>query len=358
MKILFGLHGTTHTEIAQAEIDAFRNAGAVTEACAYGNWGAANGMINSFKLLFKNAFDLKKKAASQKSDIVYLNTALDMKTLVRDSITIFILKKYNKKIRMVLKFHGSESSTVFAKRNLLKNYIFKKASLLLVLSNEERNNFLSVGVPPGKVQVTANVIDKNLYVPDPQFKKKLDLSGQTTVLLFVGRFMHEKGILDLVDACRRLKEVGKDFKLYCLGNGPLVEEAIAMIDKYGLQKYIVLVGHIPEAETREYYANCDILILPTYHQEGFPMAVFQAVGAGKAVITTKIRAAADYFTEYEHCLWVEKKNPQQLYQQTLKLLDDKGLQEKMGQNNLLLAEKFTAEKIVNNVLGHIRNIKD
>ncbi|MBK9532195.1 MAG: hypothetical protein IPO42_10410, partial [Chitinophagaceae bacterium] len=91
MKILFGLHGTTHTEIAQSEIDAFRNAGAETEACAYGNWGTANGMLNSLKLVFRMPGS-EKKAAIQKTDIVYLNTAFDFKTLVRDSITIFILK--------------------------------------------------------------------------------------------------------------------------------------------------------------------------------------------------------------------------------------------------------------------------
>jgi len=356
MKILFGLHGTTHTEIAQAEINAFQKAGAQTEACAYGNWGAANGMFNSFKLLLKNAFDLKKKAAIQKSDIVYLNTALDLKTLVRDSITIFILKNYNKNIKIVLKFHGSESKTVFSKNNRLKNYIFKKASLLLVLSNEERNNFLSVGVPADKVQVTANVIDKSLYVPDPGFKNSLGLPGETAILLFVGRFMHEKGILDLAEACRLLKETGKKFKLFCLGDGPLVDEIKKLIDTHGLEDNIKLLGHIPESETRGYYANCDMLILPTYHEEGFPMAVFQAVGAGKPVITTRIRAAADYFTEYENCMWVEKKNPRQLYQQVLALLNDKTLQDKMHVNNLVLAEKFTAEKIVNKLLEYFNKI--
>jgi glycosyltransferase involved in cell wall biosynthesis len=97
-------------------------------------------------------------------------------------------------------------------------------------------------------------------------------------------------------------------------------------------------------------------VLPTYHQEGFPMAVFQAVGAGRPVITTKIRAAADYFTEYRHCLWVEKKNPQQLYQQILTLLNDKTLQDEMKKNNLVLAEKFTAEKIVNKLLENFNKI--
>ena len=355
MKILFGLHGTTHTEIAQSEIDAFRKAGAETEACAYGNWGTANGMINSLKLVFQNARDLKKKAAIQKTDIVYLNTAFDHKTLVRDSITMFILKRYNRDLKIVLKFHGSESKVVFSK-NILKKYVLKKASLLLTLSQEERNNFLSIGVPPEKVQVTANVIQKDLYVQDPGFKKGVGLSEETNVLLFVGRFMHEKGILDLVEACKLLKEANVNFCLFCLGNGPLVEEVNSLISKYGLKDNIKLPGHIPESETRRYYANCNVLILPTYHEEGFPMAVFQAVGAGRPVITTKIRAAADYMLENENCLWVEKKNPRQVFEQIFALVNNKALQEKMSVNNLALAEKFTAGKIVSKLLAYFKTI--
>jgi len=355
MKILFGLHGTTHTEIAQSEIDAFRNAGAETEACSYGNWGTANGMLNSLKLVFQNARDLKKKAAIQKTDIVYLNTAFDLKTLVRDSITIFILKRYDRNLKIVLKFHGSESDVVFSK-SVLKNYVLRKASLLLTLSSEERNNFLQIGVPPEKVQVTANVIQKDLYVTDPEFKKREGLSPETNVLLFVGRFMHEKGILDLAEACRLLKEAKVNFCLFCLGNGPLLEDVNSLISKYGLKDHIKLPGHIPESETRRYYANCDVLILPTYHQEGFPMAVFQAVGAGRPVITTRIRAAADYMVENEHCLWVEKKNPLQVYEQVFALVNNKPLQERMRVNNLALAEQFTAERIVGKLLEYFKTL--
>lgn len=356
MKILFGIHGTTHTEIAQSEIKEFQKLGVQTDVCTYGNWGTATGLLGSFKLVIKNAKELKKRAAVQQTDIVYLNTGLDFKTLVRDSITIYILKRFNKKLKIVLKIHGSQSAFVFSKKNPLKNYVFKNASQLLVLSEEERNNFLSTGLPENKVQVTANVIDKNNYTIDPDFKVKAGIKSGTTVLLFVGRFMAEKGILDLVEACKLLKEQQQDFKLFCLGNGPLFSEAANKIAGYGLSKNIELKGHIAEAEATYYYSNCDILILPTYHEEGFPMAVFQAVGAGKPVITAQIRGAADYMTEYENCLWVKAKNPQQLCVQINNLAKDKSLQEKMRMNNLQLADKFTAKKIVDKLLEYFKLI--
>ncbi|MGC4100566.1 glycosyltransferase family 4 protein [Ferruginibacter sp.] len=350
MKILFGIHGVTHTEIAQSEIKEFQQLGVETAVCTYGNWGSASGLVGSMKLVIKNARELKRKAAEQGSDMVYLNTGLDFKTLVRDSITLFILRRYRKDLKIVLKIHGSQSRFIFSKTNLLNKYVFNKASQLLVLSKEERQNFLSIGLPGNKVQVTANVIDKRLYKADPDFKQKAGIAAPTTLLLFVGRFMSEKGILDLIEACKLMKEKSGNFKLVCLGNGPLFDEAAKKVSEYGLKEYVELKGHIPEGEATNYYANCDILVLPTYHEEGFPMAVFQAVGAGKPVITTQIRGAADHMVEYENCLWVEAKNPTQISRQVMNLVNDKPLQEKMGRNNLILAEQFRAKKIVANLL--------
>ncbi|MGG9964373.1 glycosyltransferase [Ferruginibacter sp. SUN106] len=356
MKILFGIHGTSHKEIAQSEIVEFQNRGFQTIVCTYGNWGSVNGLINSFKLIIKNAVEIKKQAAAQQSDFIYLNTGLDFKTVIRDAITVFILKRGNIKGKIVLKIHGSQNEILFSKTNLLKKYLFRKTDLFLLLSEEEKYNFLSIGLAPEKVQVTANVIDKSLYAPDPEFKKTIGVAESTSVLLFVGRFMYEKGIIDLVEACRLLKKESLDFRLVCLGNGPLFDEVQGLIKTYGLEENIKTLGHIPESETRYYYANCEMSILPTYHSEGFPMAVFQAVGAGRPVITTNIRAATDYFKEYENCLWVEKKNPAQLAKQIANLMKDKNLQQKMRDNNLVLAEKFTAAKIVDKVLEYLKKI--
>lgn len=355
MKILFGLHATTHKEIALAEINAFQQFGIQTATCLYGNWGA-KGVLNGIKIVIKNALDLKRQAAIQKSDIVYLNTAFDFKTLVRDSITIFILRTYNKNLKIVLKLHGSEEKVV-AKRSWTRNYVFKKANLFLVLSSEEKSNLINAGVEKEKVQITANPVDKNLYLTDNSFKQKNGINEHQTVLLFVGRFIKEKGILDLIEAAKLLKDSGfSDFQLLCLGTGPLYAEVAVLIEKYQLSENVLLLGHIPESETSYYYANCDVLILPTYHQEGFPMAVFQAVGAGRSVITTKIRAAADYFKEYENCIWVEKENPKQLFEKIVKLINDKNLREQLGNNNLHLADRFTNEKIVEGILPFLKKL--
>lgn len=353
MKILFGVPVKIHREIAEAEVNAFKEIGNEVEVSYYGNSDYVKGFISRFFLILKNAINLKRKLIHQKSDIVYLNTAFDYKTLMRDSLSIFILKMFNKKVKIVLKTHGTIKSVVL-KKNIVKKYVLNNTDLLLVLSKEELNNFQRISFGK-KVQITANPVDFTAYDSDPNFKKLERIEKDAITLLFVGRFLEQKGILDLIHACKVAKERSLCFNLICLGNGPLFEQTIKLAEELDLKNEIKFLGHIPEEKTKYYYSNCDITILPSY-REGFPMAIFQSVAAGKAVITTKVNACADYFTEYENCLWVEKKNPTDLSEKIITLATNPQLRETIKINNLALAQKFTSHNIVSNLNNHFKNL--
>ena len=96
---------------------------------------------------------------------------------------------------------------------------------------------------------------------------------------------------------------------------------------------------------KEFYANADILVLPTYHQEGFPMAVFQAVAAGLPVITTRIRASADYLEEPENCLWTAPNDPAMLAERIVMLARRPDLRAAMGTANRALGTCFTEDRV-------------
>jgi glycosyltransferase involved in cell wall biosynthesis len=355
MKILIGVPRKVHAEICYLEVEAFRKSGAKVFTSIFGNTGEVKGAFKSALVVFKNAFLLCSKSLKYNSEIVYLNTAFDKKTIIRDSITVCILKLFKKNVKIVLKLHGSESTTVFSK-NCFKKYLLNKIDLLLVLSLEERNNFLCAGLNPAKIEVTANAINKLNYTADPNFKTKLQIPSDCIVLLFVGRFIKEKGILDLVESCKIIKEKNLKVLLLCIGDGALKMEVQHLIKQYELSMFVRVVGYLEENQTQYFYSNCDILILPTYHAEGFPMAVFRAVAAGKSIITTKIRAAADYFQEYKNCLWVKEKDPRDLFKKISYLLSIPELRKEMGRNNIELAENFTADVICNATLKHFARI--
>lgn len=346
MKILFGVPVKDHYELTQAEVLGFQEIGDEVFVSEYGNSGLATNLISMFFLLLKNAIKLKRKLVKHKCDLVFLNTAFDNKTIIRDAITLFLLKFFDKKVKVVLKTHGTIKAVIFS-QNIFKKFLFKNADLILVLSQEELNNFLNAGIDSKKVKVTANIINTQRYVPDETFRERNCIEKDILIVLFVGRFIKEKGIMDLIYASRFLKNSCIKFNLICLGNGPLLEEAINLSESLNLDKDIKFLGHIKESETNYYYSNCDVLILPTYHEEGFPMAVFNGVACGKPIITTKIRAAADYLKSFENCLWVEPNNPQDIFKKLEIIANSGELRHTMRNNNFRLVKDFSRQIIVN-----------
>ena len=222
------------------------------------------------------------------------------------------------------------------------------------LSAEERENFRRAGVEGQKLFVVKNVVsagaDEKSALQVQQsanlLRAKLGVDAEETpLLLFIARFIPAKGLTDVLDACAILRDEGRAFRLLCLGDGAARAAAEAQAARLQLAEQVRFFGYVPEAETAEFYAGSTMLVFPTYHYEGFPMVIFKSVAAGLPIITTRIRAAADYLREPDHCLWVEPRNPQMLAEKITQLLDQTEARAAMRRHNLELARQFTARVV-------------
>jgi glycosyltransferase involved in cell wall biosynthesis len=301
------------------------------------------GILFRLKRIFQTAFKFRKLLKIHNFDIVHLNTAFDLKTVIRDFITLTIAKTGNTKF--FLKLHGSESN-LLQTHNLIKLFlirkVFKLADSIGVLSIEERNNFARFGVEVSKLFVVKNTVVK-VDIRDRNLKKNFD--RDTIQLLFVSRLLFTKGLIETVKAIINLHEQNSKISLDVLGEGEALESAKALVNNANADNYITFHRHISEIEVNEFYRNSDILVFPTFHEEGFPMVIFNAVSFGLPIITTKIRASADYLKDEENCLFCESQNPESVAECILSLSENQGLRKKMSENNQNLGKEFHAEKI-------------
>lgn len=352
MRVLVSIPEETHLEIIQYDIQGLRDKGFVVDTVQYGGKKGSKGLVGRLRLTLANALKIRGLMAKRGYQIVQINSAFDFMALVRDFLTVHIISRSRSKL--VFKFHGSDETLLRTGNPLFARFIGDLRDIadgFMVLSTEEKQNFLRAGFPEQKLFVVKNAVNGARYARDASFRFSHGIPEDSIVLLFVGRFIPSKGLIDLLEACSRLKKAGREFRLLCLGDGPLrnivYEKTIAL----DLTERVRFLGFIPEASTKTYYANSDILVLPTYHQEGFPMAVFQAVAAGISAITTKIRAAADYLKEPDNCMWVQAGNPEQLAQQIDFLIQHPEFRKRMGENNKRLAYRFAPDQVVEDYVG-------
>ncbi|MCJ8211009.1 glycosyltransferase family 4 protein [Mucilaginibacter sp. RS28] len=349
-RILFSMPTRHHVEIALDEMVGMQEQG---YACDYFHYAAKDGVTSKTgraSVLIQNALKLVVKCYRFKPDVIYLNSRVERLAGMRDWLTIRIVRSlYPFKTRFVIKSHGSDLDVLrdqtsrFGK--CILPYLKRKVSGWLFLSSEEKQLVVNEGLlPAAKVFVTKNIVRPEQFVKDADFKKNNSIPDDHQVLLFAGRLIAEKGVFEVVNAFSKIKD-SVNAVLMIVGWGPEEDALKQLVASEHLEDRIKFTGFIQEQEMNSYYANCDVLVFPTYFPEGFPMVLFNAIASGMPVITTRQRASADYLTQPENCLWVEPKDVDGVSKAIRMLLSSEQLQAGMKKNNQEKGKLFTKKEV-------------
>lgn len=116
--------------------------------------------------------------------------------------------------------------------------------------------------------------------PPRSFRRQYDIPQDAPLISFVGRFIVEKGVRELLEAFRLLRKSVPEARLIMAGDGPLLADVRA-----ARPHNVILTGNLPHADTVALMAQSDVFCLPTY-SEGFSTTVLEAAAAGCCIVTT------------------------------------------------------------------------
>jgi len=146
---------------------------------------------------------------------------------------------------------------------------------LFLTGSEMMNQALSPIIPNSKFRILRN--------PGLPVQQTLDPPKSRKGWLFAGRFVEEKGILDLV----RNWPSGEYLDL--AGTGPLQEEIMGLIKT---RPQIRMIGTFPPG-TLEIYYNYEGLIFPSTWLEGSPLVIADALSTGTPIVALDVSAACE-----------------------------------------------------------------
>jgi len=149
----------------------------------------------------------------------------------------------------------------------------------------------------GKVwKVNGVGIDSKAYqqlsVDCEKKRKELGFTTDEIIFLSVGELTKRKNHQIVIRTLASMKEECKQNKIRYLicGEGPERKKLIRMIQKYGMEQIVILLGY--RNDIKELLAISDCFIFPS-KQEGLPVAVMEAMAAGKVCICSDIRGNRD-----------------------------------------------------------------
>ena len=116
--------------------------------------------------------------------------------------------------------------------------------------------------------------------------KTAPVPGEPLRLLFVGRLIRTKGVLDGIRALARCAD-RVNARLDVIGTGDLLEECKAEADKLGIADRVTFHGHLSRDEVFEWYCRSHVFLFPSF-REPSGNVVFEAMSQGLPVITSTV----------------------------------------------------------------------
>jgi len=216
----------------------------------------------------------------------------------------------------------------------------KASKKVFFQNNDDKNEFVKNGLIKEDQIVIINGSGVNLE----KFKPK-PLPTEPA-FLFIGRLIKDKGVMEYLEACKRIKETHPNIR--CLLVGPYDSNTSALqpeeLEPYLDKGIIEYFGE--QSDVRPFITDCSTYVLPSYH-EGTPKTVLEAMAMGRSIITSDAPGCRETVTNGENGYLVGVKDIEGLVEKMEYLIAHPNANRKMGEKSLKLAKEKYDVNIVN-----------
>lgn len=198
-------------------------------------------------------------------------------------------------------------------------------------------------------------------------RSKHHIGSNHLVFCFIGRVVRDKGIVELVQAFRSLRderrkatqgdnsESGSGMKLLIVGHfeedlDPLPADVMQFLQR---DTDVIMAGF--QRDVRSWLLASDVFVFPSY-REGFPNVVMQASLLEIPSIVSDINGCNEIITAHENGLIVSPKNANALAAAMKQLADDSSMRLQYGKAaREFVASNFSRRVVWEGLLGEYRN---
>jgi glycosyltransferase involved in cell wall biosynthesis len=113
-------------------------------------------------------------------------------------------------------------------------------------------------------------------------------------LLFLGRLHPVKGLPLLIEAVGNARRGGESLEVTIAGDGDrsYTQHLAQLCARFGVEDIVRFVGHVDDDDKRKLFAEADLLVLPSLH-ENFGIAAAEAMASGVPVVVSDQVGVAD-----------------------------------------------------------------
>lgn len=246
---------------------------------------------------------------------------------------------------------------------ILKREFLKRCDGFVVPGRSAREYLHSHKVDDSRVFTAPNAVDNDLFRNAAKAawqqadQRRRELRLPDRYFLFVGRFVREKGVFDLLSAYAKLNEsIREQVGLVYVGDGAArqeLEERAASI-RPGMVRF---AGFVQRDQLATYYAFAEMLILPTY-SDPWGLVVNEAMACSLPAVVSRVAGcAADLVRENWNGLLVSPGDVPSLTKAMETIAGNPELRASMAANSAQLISAYSPATWTRGIVGMIEGLE-
>lgn len=218
---------------------------------------------------------------------------------------------------------------------LITYYVLKNADVIRTDGTRDRKTLIR------KLNLFPEEVYRIPVIPSPEsilkfissngisIRNKLLENKYNNIILFVGMLIKIKNVPNLLHAAKIVLKKHPRTLFVIVGDGPEREYLQKLCVKLKIQKNVKFLGLIRYENIPEYFAACDIFVLPSW-SEGFARVLMEAAYAKKPIVSTNVSGADDIIVCGKSGFIVDINDPEALAEKIIWLLENPKEIKKMG----------------------------
>lgn len=246
----------------------------------------------------------------------------------------------------------------------IKKFNREHVAHFIAITEKAKQALIVEGVSSDRITVIPAGIDCETFKPSVKnlrLIEKFGLSKETVKILFVGRFVPEKGIFDLLNAFSILIKKERNAELLIVGSGTteMKSQINGLVATLKIGSKVKFLGNIKYADMPQIHNLADIFCLPSTETkswaEQFGYSLVEAMACGKPAISTWTGSIPEIVKHRETGILIKPTNPVELESALEELTLNKALREEFGSNGRKwVLQRFEADKVAGQIAGIYR----
>lgn len=226
----------------------------------------------------------------------------------------------------------------------LRLALLNRSDAIVVNTSVEKNAIVEHGIPIEKIHVIHPTIDFSSWINmDEQKRSQLIRKSEMIKILFAGNKSPEKGIINLIEAMKKLWEKNLSVELVTIGSTTSIYDEYLKNQTKETKFRIHDLGIVSDEEKKILFYSCDIVALPS-KTESFGLTYLEGWACKKPVVGCNIRAVSEVVDNAVNGLLVDFGDIDQLSVVLERLVKDEKLRQSLGNNgNEKLIQKYDAK---------------